>query len=1097
MQPSSFLIRFGICAATCLMFAQTAQAQERTFSKRFDATRNGDIRLLGNTIMTCDESQPTNCLAARDGLGATAENNNNAQYMTFIDVDANSATFNSSESMLSLPVGSTVLWAGLYWGADMRAGTAGTGPAAAAPDDKDKVKLFVPGANGYKDLVASGCDSFTLASGATTEYQCFVDVTNDIPADFNGTYRLANVQAGQGRSRYAGWSLVVVFADPGQPVRNLVVFDGYKRISSSNSTDVITVSGFLAPPAGPVQARIGVVGYEGDFNSTGDSMKLDNAAISNTLNPTSNVFNSTLSYLDQHVTTNNPSYINQLGFDVDVIDTSNVIPNSATSSDITLKTGGETYIPGVVTFATEIYAPRLEAIKTVLDVNGGDIQPGDTLRYTLAVENGGFDPATNTVLTDTLPANVTYVQNTLKVDNVLVTEADDADTAELIAGDLVVRLGAGATDAAGGTLVTMSTSTIVFDVVVNANVQSGDAIRNQALMRYESATLGEAFESLSDADAAQAGRTETVVFVDQNPPAVEVTTPATGAVIGDVRPTISGTAEPGSMLSVGLSDGQATVIVVMANGMWSWQPANDLAAGAYVVTATATDGVGNSATDTSDFTVDLTGPTLTITQPADGSTTNETTPMITGKTDPGASVSVIIDGGAAQTVTADANGDWTVTPASALADGLHTIEATSADAVGNSSMASSTFTVDTSAPTLTIDSPANGSSTPEKRPEISGTAEAGAPVTVTIDGGAAQTVTADANGMWSLTPDSDLSEGEHAVVATSTDGVGNNANTSSTFTVDTTAPAVSIVSPAEGAAVETATPTISGTADAGSDVTVTVDGMEVGTVRANEQGQWVLTLADALENGAHTAKAEARDAAGNTASDDVSFTVEVGTGNFVSIAQPIDNATLNSNSPAEISGTATPGVTVTISIDGEVRGTAVADAAGNWTFNPGVLLDGPHTIEASVPDASDSVMVTVDRTGPAVTITSPTTGDSVANPPTVSGTTEPNATVEVFIDGESVGQTTADASGKWTLTPSAPVDVTESGESVISAVSRDANGNAGEANVTVNLGAAGNLVVTGGPDGCNCSEVPTRSGSPLWLLAVVGLCFGWRRRRRA
>ena len=86
------------------------------FASAFSANDNGAIFTIGNNLLTCPASAPT-CAAARAGAVTGANSSNNAYSMVNLDADADPATFNSSGSDLILPAGSTVLWAGLYWGA--------------------------------------------------------------------------------------------------------------------------------------------------------------------------------------------------------------------------------------------------------------------------------------------------------------------------------------------------------------------------------------------------------------------------------------------------------------------------------------------------------------------------------------------------------------------------------------------------------------------------------------------------------------------------------------------------------------------------------------------------------------------------------------------------------------------------------------------------------------------------------------------------------------------------------------------------------------------------------------------------------------------
>src|SRR5262245_50218272 len=87
------------------------------FKPRFQANDTGDIAIIGNTLMTLPDTYP-NAAAVRAGIGTGSSLNNNNYNMGFVDVDNNPGTFNSSSATLSLPAGATVLFAGLYWGAN-------------------------------------------------------------------------------------------------------------------------------------------------------------------------------------------------------------------------------------------------------------------------------------------------------------------------------------------------------------------------------------------------------------------------------------------------------------------------------------------------------------------------------------------------------------------------------------------------------------------------------------------------------------------------------------------------------------------------------------------------------------------------------------------------------------------------------------------------------------------------------------------------------------------------------------------------------------------------------------------------------------------
>jgi hypothetical protein len=213
-----------------------------------------------------------------------------------------------------------------------------------------------------------------------------------------------------------------------------------------------------------------------------------------------------------------------------------------------------------------------------------------------------------------------------------------------------------------------------------------------------------------------------------------------------------------------------------------------------------------------------------------------------------------------------------------------------------------------------------------------GTAEAGAVVHFTVDGDAiAATATAGAHGDWSYTPIG-LTDGVHTIVASETNAAGTG-SASLTFTLDTTAPDVT------AALVHDAgTPTLTGTGDANATVHFTIDGTDLAaTATADASGLWSFTPTG-LTDGAHTVIASETDAAGNTGSASLAFTL-----------QPHPAA-------PEITGMALDGSTVTLSGSGVAAGDVVefydgnswigwtrTDASGHWSYAASAASDVPHT----------------------------------------------------------------------------------------------------------------------------------------------------------
>jgi uncharacterized repeat protein (TIGR01451 family) len=487
----------GVLAVLALPAGAHAQVV-RNFTPRYSGNLSGDITLIGNTLMSC--SGGGTCTNARNGTGGSVDNNDFT--MQYVDVDGVGSTFNSSRATLTLPAGATVLWAGLYWGGDSNHA------------QRNQAVFTTPTA-------ASVTLNATQLDAVGTRYHGFVDVTARVLAGGSGTYTVANVRTTTDANMYAGWGLVVVYRDLTLQPRNLVVFDGYAHVAPG-ATVTINVTGFQTPPAGAVNTRLGVLAYEGDRGLTGDSFRLNATNLTDAVNPATNFYNSTVSMLGANVGTKNPNYINQLGFDIDLVNANGILPNGATSASITLPSTDDRYYPGVVTFSTELYAPVFvdgSFTKTVADLNAGVVAPGDVLEYTLALTNAGNDGGTQIVMRDTLPANATYVPGSIVVasgpNTGAKTDAAGDDQAEFAAASrvLTVRLGTGANAASGGSLAPGAATSVRFRVRVNDPLPHGTVVSNQAGLAFNGQQTGTLFQTRSDATPATSGQQPTTVTV--------------------------------------------------------------------------------------------------------------------------------------------------------------------------------------------------------------------------------------------------------------------------------------------------------------------------------------------------------------------------------------------------------------------------------------------------------------------------------------------------------------------------------------------------------------------------------------------------------
>ncbi|MFI4828947.1 Ig-like domain-containing protein [Enterobacter cloacae] len=601
-----------------------------------------------------------------------------------------------------------------------------------------------------------------------------------------------------------------------------------------------------------------------------------------------------------------------------------------------------------------------------------------------------------------------------------------------------------------------------------------------------------------------------------------------GDTTDDNTPTLSGKAEPGSTVNI-IDNGQVIgTAKVNPDGTWSYTPDQPLANGAHDLTTTVTDPSGNTGPEGSHvvITVDVVPGKVEITAVTDdtgsvtgslsqGALTDDTRPQISGTAKAGSTVTIMDGSNVLGTTTAGADGTWSFTPSVDLGRGDHTFTATAKDPMGNESSSSSwTVTIDTDAPVKpTIDAAlddvgsvqgnlANGGTTDDPTPTLSGKAEAGSTVNIYDQNGLLGEVTAKADGTWSFSPVAKLPEGEHRFHVTATDKAGNTSVASDDFvlTLDFTAPDVSKVSItdvvddfgsvtgsiASGGKTDDNTPLIKGTgAEPGNTITVYNGDKVIGTAKVQADGTWELQVTKALPDGTYNLTVKETDSVGNTTAASPEYIIQIDAGGqplpptLSSVEDDVaphtgplqKDATTNDNTLL-LTGTAEAGVTVRIY--GGPNGTTLlgetkADAQGKWSFNTPKLADGVHTFVAEaindigqVSPQTGGFPITVDTSAPGEvtgfivsdnegpktgTLSNGDTTDDAT--PTISGKAEPGSVVHIYVNGQENGTAIADANGNWTYTTGSLVD----GEYTFTARAEDSAGNLGAENagVTVTL----------------------------------------------
>ncbi|MBG0613769.1 Ig-like domain-containing protein, partial [Enterobacter hormaechei] len=507
------------------------------------------------------------------------------------------------------------------------------------------------------------------------------------------------------------------------------------------------------------------------------------------------------------------------------------------------------------------------------------------------------------------------------------------------------------------------------------------------------------------------------LLVDTALPTVTINTVAGDNVINAAEvaagQTLSGTvanAEAGNTVTVTIG-GHSYTATVQNNLSWSVNVPSDvltaLGNGSLSVTATVTNGHGNTGTGEREIAIDANLPGLRVNTVAGDDVVNTIEHaqnlIVSGSSDglaPGTALTVTVNGkDYAATVLAD--GTWSAaipsTDVSAWPEGTVKISVTGDSAAGNPITISHDVTVDLATVAISINALATDDviNAAEKGADlvlsgVTTNVEAGQTVTISLNG-RIYTTTVDDSGNWTYTvPSADLAglkDGDASVQVSVTNVNGNSASAGREYSVDATAPSVTINTIATddilNATEAQSDLAISGTstAAAGQTLTVSLNGKDY-TTTVSANGSWTLNVPAAdlagLTDGSVTVTASVSDKAGNPASVDHTLTVDV-TVPAVTIHTVAGDDVINvaeHNQAQIISGSATgaaAGDTVTI---GGQSYTTVLDAAGNWSVGVPAnvisgLSDGSVTVTASVTDAAGNTgsgthNVTVDTGLPSV-----------------------------------------------------------------------------------------------------------------------------------
>ncbi|MEV7563281.1 DUF3344 domain-containing protein [Streptomyces sp. NPDC089795] len=320
------------------------------FTQRYQAVQHGGLVRASNSGISCRKEhspQAESCAEVKKGAAGV----NSDFEMFYSEVDKDPDTYNSTRAELKVPQGAKVSYARLYWGGNLRVGE------QKPPQDDGRVLVAEPG-GAYKEVLADTVMGHRTDAGSDA-YQASADVTPLVRKGGAGLWTVAQLNIAMGHSEvgaWGGWTLVVAYEHPQEPVRRISLWDGFESLAARGGDAAVEIEG-LDAPAGSA-GRVGMVGYDGDRGTLGDSLSVTadsgrRVNLSDGENPFNDVMNSTITEFGDQSFVRQPEHMNNLGYDADVFDLSPVLSDGARSLSFRFTGESQGHFLGVLFVQTD------------------------------------------------------------------------------------------------------------------------------------------------------------------------------------------------------------------------------------------------------------------------------------------------------------------------------------------------------------------------------------------------------------------------------------------------------------------------------------------------------------------------------------------------------------------------------------------------------------------------------------------------------------------------------------------------------------------------------------------------------------------------
>ena len=362
----------------------------REFCLRQKITAPGNMVTIGNTILVApgkeiyggidrwgnpyNTNNVSNCNGYTNGTYVADATSTNDKYFLCKYYDdpprpSTSATVSSGSptSHIPDPAHSELLWAGLYWQA-----------LVSNTSDITNMTIHIKnGKDGYEDVRPNKLD-YKSNGYSGYSYSAFSDVTEILKNNgwLTGKFTVADIPVAEGSGygglgTYGAWTLVLVYENQDEHLRSFSIFDGWQRITSSNSVD-IPVSGFYTPKQGEISSVSSIFVAEGDKNIKGDRLEATSQA-----GVTKPLTNDDVTGDKQAVWSKifpefsrTPDPSNNQGIDIQAFQLGDsekvpqlspykLLEHKDSKMSFKFSSTGDVYWPSMITFNTELYEPDI------------------------------------------------------------------------------------------------------------------------------------------------------------------------------------------------------------------------------------------------------------------------------------------------------------------------------------------------------------------------------------------------------------------------------------------------------------------------------------------------------------------------------------------------------------------------------------------------------------------------------------------------------------------------------------------------------------------------------------------------------------------